>query len=92
MKAIILMIFIIGIVCITIGYKNNYSKCPPPTIEYRYIPRTFYEEQITNVDLKNLYSNIFNEKSTWSTYPFNESNSKYNENNYDNFIETSSNE
>lgn len=74
MKAIILIIFIIGIVLITTGYHKNQNKNQPTKIEYRYIPRTFYEEQLNNVDLKKLYSDMFDKKSTWSTYPFNDNN------------------
>lgn len=74
MKAIILIIFIIGIIFITTGYQKNENNNQPTKIEYRYIPRTFYEEQLNNVDLKKLYSDMFDKKSTWSTYPFNDNN------------------
>ena len=87
MKSIVFIIFIIGIIFITIGYTQNYNKCPPPQIEYRYIPRSFYEEQITSMNLKNFYSDVFNQPSTWSTYPFNNKSAMYNKNNYSNFIE-----
>ena len=87
MKSLVLIIFIIGIVFITVGYMENYNKCPPPRIEYRYIPRSFYEEQVSSINLKNFYSDIFNEPSTWSTYPFNDSVGKYNKKNYTNFVE-----
>ena len=40
-----------------------------PKIEYRYIPRNFYEEQITENNLKSLYSDMFNKSDTWSKYP-----------------------
>lgn len=87
MKSFILIIFIIGIVFVTIGYMENYNKCPPPQIQYRYIPRSFYEEQVSSTNIRKFYSDIFNEPDTWSTYPFNENNTKYNRMNYKNFIE-----
>lgn len=71
MKSLILIFFIIGVVMITKGYMENYSKCPLPTIEYRYIPRNFYEEQITETNVKNTYSDMFNKSDAWSKYPNN---------------------
>lgn len=69
MKSIGILLLIIGIVFISIGYNERISKCPLPKIEYRYVPRNFYEEQNSQVNLKNLYSNIFDKSSTWSKYP-----------------------
>ena len=69
MKSFILILFIIGALMLTIGYMENYKKCPLPKIEYRYIPRSFYEEQVSSVNLKNFYSDMFNEPDTWSKYP-----------------------
>ena len=74
---------------ITKGYMENYSKCPLPTIEYRYIPRNFYEEQITETNVKNTYSDMFNKPDTWARYPLGNENPSIN--NATNFIkETSS--
>ncbi len=88
MKSFILILFVIGIVLITVGYMENYKNCPLPKIEYRYIPRSFYEEQITNVNLKNLYSDMFNNADTWSKYPVgNEDTPTFNPINYGNFIQ-----
>ena len=86
MKSIILILFIIGIIFITIGYTQNYSQCPAPKIEYRYVPRSFFEEQITSINLKKYYSDVFNQPSTWATYPFNDKIGKYNKKNFSNFV------
>ena len=68
MKSLILIIFIVGLVFVVIGYTENYKKCPLPKIEYRYIPRNFYEEQVTEHNLKNMYSDMFNKPDTWQNY------------------------
>ena len=34
-------------------------KCPPPRIEYRYVPRTFYEEQIASGDILKNFDSMF---------------------------------
>ena len=86
MRIVIIIIFIIGIVFIVTGYMENFKQCPLPKIEYRYIPRSFYEEQVSPVDLKKTYSDMFNSPSTWSTYPFNDKLGNYNNNNYSNFV------
>lgn len=45
MKAIILLLAIIGIVFVAVGYVKSNMQCPPPIIQYRYVPKTFNEEQ-----------------------------------------------
>jgi hypothetical protein len=89
MKSFILILLIVGIVLLTVGYTQNYKNCPLPKIEYRYIPRSFYEEQVSSVNLKNLYSDMFNEPDTWSKYPVGnvESIDKFNPVNFGNFIQ-----
>lgn len=69
MKSLILLLFITGLVFVIIGYMETYKKCPLPKIEYRYIPRNFYEEQVTEYNLKNTYSDMFNKSDTWAKYP-----------------------
>jgi hypothetical protein len=87
MKSLVIILFIIGLLFIFVGYYNKQKNCPNPKIEYRYIPRSFYEEQITSSDLKNHYSEMFDKQSIWSSYPFNTSITNFNNKNYDNFVE-----
>ena len=86
MKSVSLLLLIIGITFIFIGYNERISNCPLPKIEYRYIPRNFYEEQNSQVNLKKLYSNIFDKSSTWSKYPLGDVDISGN-NNMQNFID-----
>ncbi len=71
------------------GYTENYKNCPLPKIEYRYIPRNFYEEQITENNLKSLYSDMFNKPDTWSKYPVGDADVSSKVNNSSNFINES---
>lgn len=64
---------------------ERYKQCPLPKIEYRYIPRNFYEEQVTENNLKNTYSDMFNKADTWAKYPLGDIDNKGG-NNLDNFI------
>ena len=90
MKSLILILFIIGLVLIFTGYTKNQYHCSEPKIEYRYIPRSFYEEQITTTNLKNLDSDMFDKQSTWSSYPFNQHKNTFDSKNYSNFIKKDS--
>ena len=51
----IICLLLIGLIFLIIGYMERYKKCPLPKIEYRYIPRNFYEEQVTENNLKNTF-------------------------------------
>lgn len=71
MKTILLLLMILGMILIVQSYSSQFQRCPLPQIEYRYIPRSFYDEQMNSVSVKSLYSDMFNEAETWSQYPLN---------------------
>jgi hypothetical protein len=60
-----MMLTFIGIISIVVGYVNQIKKCPPPTVEYRYIPRTFQEDQDNPVKISELFNTMFVEPSPW---------------------------
>ncbi len=61
MKSLVLLLIVIGIMMITIGYhqqmQENFKK--EKVIEYRYIPRSLYEEQMQPVNLQQSFSDMF---------------------------------
>lgn len=63
MRSFALLILLLGIVAVTIGYTKMQIKCPPPRIEYRYVPRTFYEEQIASGDVIKNFDSMFSKES-----------------------------
>jgi hypothetical protein len=65
MRPVILTLFLAGIIFLVVGYVNQIKKCPPPKIEYRFIPRTFEEEQNNPVLVSQLFNDMFSEPSTW---------------------------
>jgi len=65
MKSIVILLTFAGILAITIGYINQIKQCPPPKIEYRYIPRTFEEEQNNPVQVSKIYRDMFEDPSVW---------------------------
>ena len=46
MKSIVLILAMIGIIMLAVGYVKSNLQCPPPLIEYRYVDKTFNEEQL----------------------------------------------
>ena len=92
MRSFILFLFVLGVIFIAIGYTESYKNCPLPKIEYRYVPRSFYEEQVSGSNLTQLYSDMFNERDMWSTYPlgFIENNASLSQKQLKNFISSSS--
>lgn len=88
MRTVIITLLILGLLMMIIGYFQNYKDCPLPRIEYRYVPRSFYEEQVSGLSLNNLYSDIFNDQEIWATYPLGmvENNASLSKTQFKNFI------
>ena len=59
MNVLIYILFIIGIVMLTSGYINSSKSCPPRKIEYRYISKKEYDEQMDEKHIENV-KHIFN--------------------------------
>lgn len=83
MNSLVLLLFLIGIILITIGYTKSNLKCPPSKIQYRFIPRSFYEEQLSPNNVLSNFQSMFNESSPWYKY---DDNTKIFSNNNDNFF------
>jgi hypothetical protein len=67
MKSIILVLAIIGIVLVAVGYVKSNLQCPPPRIEYRYIPKSFEDEQNVHtpiLSMSGMYS-MFQDDTPW---------------------------
>ncbi len=67
MKAIIILLAMVGIIMIAAGFITNNLQCPPPRVEYRYIPKTFTEEQQVNTPLLSITGiyDMFEKDSPW---------------------------
>jgi hypothetical protein len=65
-KMILLFIFIIILFIIyEIVRLNTMKKCPKPYIEYRYVPRSFKEEQNERVPIEDIFNKMFAYPSPW---------------------------
>lgn len=67
MKTIIIFILFLGVFMIVHGIYEQKLKAAEENvkIEYRFIPRTLYEEQMNGNDLTLKMSDMFNKESPW---------------------------
>lgn len=65
MKTIILLLALAGIIFVAVGYIQNNVQCPPPKIEYRYISKSFEDEQNNREPLMSIggMSDMFNKET-----------------------------
>lgn len=66
MKSYVIFFFFVGVFLIVNGiYEQKYQALKKNKhIEYRFIPRTYLEEQLSNTST-NLYKNEFNNADPW---------------------------
>jgi hypothetical protein len=65
-RLLLLLIFIIILIIICEFIKlNTLKNCPNPIIEYKYITRTFNEEQNKQIPLDNIFNKMFANPSPW---------------------------
>lgn len=68
MKSLVLLVFVIGIVMIAIGYQKQIMTAAPikTVVEYRFIPRSIYEEQMAPANLENSFSDMFEKEDVFT--------------------------
>jgi hypothetical protein len=68
MKSLALFFLVLSVVFITMGYMESkmMSQEKEKTIEYRFIPRAFLEEQNNPVNIKDSLTNIFQKEDPWA--------------------------
>jgi len=64
-KILMQMIFFVGLIIVMISLVRTYNNCPPPQTVYRYLPRTFIEEQENPVPLDDIFYAMFNNPTPW---------------------------
>ena len=64
-QTLIIFILLIAGILITIDITKMYYKCPLDKIEYRYIPRSFNDEQDNLVPIKSIFGKMFENPSPW---------------------------
>lgn len=67
MKSIIIVLAMVGIILLSVGYVKSNLQCPPPRIEYRYISKTFDDEQNVNTPILSVsgMNKMFENDDAW---------------------------
>ena len=65
MNFLLISLLVAGFVFILVGFIQSRQKCPPPKVEYRYVPRTFVEEQNEPVPVTEIFAKMFLEPTPW---------------------------
>lgn len=61
MKLVASLLFLIGVALVVITLSQETTSCPPPQVEYRFVPRTFKESQETPVKVSDIFNSMFEE-------------------------------
>lgn len=64
-RTILLMFIFLGIWLITISITRNEVECPKEKVIYKYVPRTFEEEQNEPVYVSDIFEAMFSQPSPW---------------------------
>ncbi len=65
MKSIIFLFLFFGLLAIGMGYYRSNQQCPPPIVEFRYLPKTFDEEQESQPPILGIFGKMFDDVSPW---------------------------
>ena len=67
MKSIVLILAMVGIILLAVGYVKSNLQCPPQKIEYRYISKTFEDDQNVNTPILSIAGNygMFEDDTPW---------------------------
>ena len=66
MRGLVLLLFLVGISAIISGYVKSKQQCPPPRVEFRYIPKTFEDEQKNPLPLSATFGTMFRGRDAWA--------------------------
>lgn len=64
MKSLVIILTFLGIMSVVVGYVKNTHE-PKTQIEYRYIPRTFEQNQENPLKIARMFNDMFSEPTPW---------------------------
>ena len=68
MNLILITLLFIAIIFVVIGYVKATHHCPPQKTEYRYVPRSFIEDQKEPVPITDIFAKMFYESTPWISH------------------------
>lgn len=68
MKAVAVFLLFVGMFLVIQGYYQRREECPAPKTEVKFIPRTLYEEQLSDSQrLDKHFKSLFEDVTPWPT-------------------------
>ena len=64
-KSILLFFLFVGLLLMIIEIMRSMNECKPQKIIYRYVPRSFEEEQNNPVMVSEIFKTMFSQPSPW---------------------------
>lgn len=64
-KILLMIFFFIGLIFVIVELVREKQKCPPQKVVYKYIPRTFEEEQNEPVYVSDIFKSMFTQPTPW---------------------------
>jgi hypothetical protein len=67
MKSIVLFFFVVGIVMIAVGYQKKILQTveTKTVVEYRFIPRSIYDQQMAPENLESSFADMFEKEDVF---------------------------
>ena len=59
MRLLLTFVLFIGLFLIMVGFIRSQKHCPPPKVEYKFVPRTFAEEQSNPAPVTDIFASMF---------------------------------
>ena len=63
MKLLVIVILMVGVMMVMQGYFRQNMQCPPPKVVYKYLPRSFTEEQESPIPVSDIFGAMFKQPS-----------------------------
>jgi hypothetical protein len=65
-QGVVLILFVLGVIFISVDLtKSAYNQCPQSKVIYKFVPRTFREEQESPISVSELFAKMFEEPTPW---------------------------
>lgn len=65
MKSLVLLLLLVGVIFVAVGYIKTHQQCPPPVVQFRYVPRTFQDEQDAPIPVMSIFNKMFTDVTPW---------------------------
>ena len=68
MNLFLVLLLFVALVLMTVGYVKANHQCPPRRVEFRYVPRTFIEEQEDPTPVSDIFARLFYSSTPWISH------------------------